>query len=50
MLTKMVFQIIHDTKVNMNTEFFDSDGKYDTSNYRFTPTIAGKYMFGASLF
>jgi len=38
------------TKINMNTEFFDSDGKYDTSNYRFTPTIAGKYMFGASLY
>ena len=38
------------TKVNMNTEFFDSDGKYDTSNYRFTPTVAGKYMFGASLY
>ena len=38
------------TKVNMNTEFFDSDGKYDVSNYRFTPTIAGKYMFGASLY
>ena len=38
------------TKVNMDTEFFDSDGKYDTSNYRFTPTVAGKYMFGASLY
>jgi hypothetical protein len=38
------------TKVNMNTEYFDSDGKYNTSTYRFTPTIAGKYMFGASLF
>ena len=36
-------------KVNMNTEFFDSDGKYDTSNYRFTPTIAGEYVFGSSL-
>jgi len=31
------------TKVNMNTEIFDTDSKYDTSNYRFTPTIAGKY-------
>ena len=37
-------------KVAANTEFFDSDGKYDTSNYRFTPTIAGKYMFGASIY
>ena len=32
-----------DTKVAMNTEVFDSDGKYDNSTYRFTPTVAGKY-------
>lgn len=32
------------TKVAFATEAFDSDGKYDTSNYRFTPTIAGKYL------
>ena len=33
-----------DTKVAMNSEVFDSDGKYDNStNYRFTPTVAGKY-------
>ena len=31
----------------MNTEFYDTDSKYDTSNYRFTPGIAGKYNFGA---
>jgi hypothetical protein len=37
-------------KVAMDTEFYDSDGKYDTSNYRFTPTVAGKYIFGASLY
>jgi len=37
-------------KLAMNTEFYDTDSKYDTSNYRFTPTIAGKYMFGASVF
>ena len=38
-------------KLVMNTEFYDTDGKYDHStNYRFTPTIAGKYMFGASVF
>ena len=38
------------TKIAMATEFFDSDGKYDTSNYRFTPTVAGKYMFGVSVY
>ena len=32
------------TKVNFNTEVFDTDGNYDhSSNYRFTPTTAGKY-------
>jgi|TARA_R100001509_G_scaffold126614_1_gene80100 hypothetical protein len=33
------------TKLQLNTEVWDSDGKYDTSNYRFTPTVAGKYVF-----
>ena len=34
-----------DTKVLCNTEVYDSDGCYDNStNYRFTPTKAGKYM------
>ena len=33
------------TKVAFNSETFDTDGKYDDStNYRFTPTIAGKYF------
>ena len=32
-------------KVNMNTEVFDTDNMYDNStNYRFTPTVAGKYF------
>ena len=36
------------TKVQINTELYDSDGCYDNStNYRFTPTTAGKYfVFG----
>lgn len=33
------------TKVQFNTEFFDTDNCYDNStNYRFTPTVAGKYF------
>jgi hypothetical protein len=33
------------TKVQFNTEQFDSDNLYDNStNYRFTPTTAGKYL------
>ena len=36
------------TKVAANTELFDSDSCYDnSSNYRFTPDVAGKYyVFG----
>ena len=38
------------TKVNFDTELFDSDGTYDnSSNYRFTPAVAGKYYLYASL-
>ena len=33
-------------KLPCNVEVFDTDNKYDnTTNYRFTPTIAGKYLF-----
>ena len=37
-----------DTKIALNTEVFDTDSAYDTSNYRFTvPTgEGGKYYFG----
>ena len=36
------------TKINFNTENFDSDGTYDhSSNYRFTPAVAGKYLIHA---
>ena len=38
------------TKAVMDTEVYDSDSKYDhSSNYRFTPNVAGKYcIFGQS--
>ena len=33
------------TKVQFDTEIFDTDSCYDnTTNYRFTPTVAGKYF------
>jgi len=33
------------TKVTFDTEIFDTDNCYDNStNYRFTPTVAGKYF------
>ena len=37
-------------KAQLNTELFDTDNCYDnSSNYRFTPTTAGKYFVFASL-
>ena len=39
-----------ETKVQFNSEVFDSDGCYDNStNYRFTPTTAGKYYVYAQV-
>ena len=39
-----------DTKVTFDTEVFDTDSKYDHStNYRFTPTVAGKYFVYISI-
>ena len=32
------------TKINFNSVELDTDSKYSTSDYRFTPTIAGKYF------
>ena len=33
-----------DTKITFDTEIYDSDGTYDTSNGRFTPAVAAKYF------
>ncbi len=32
------------TKIAFNTEYFDTNSNYDTTNYRFTPTTAGYYQ------
>ena len=38
------------TKVQFDTEVYDTDGKYDHStNYRFTPTVAGTYFLHAQV-
>jgi hypothetical protein len=38
------------TKVQLNGELFDTHGCFDsTTNYRFTPTVAGYYQFNATL-
>ena len=39
-----------ETKIQFNTEVFDTDNCYDNSvNYRFTPTVAGKYFVYTNL-
>lgn len=38
------------TKVQLNTEEFDTNSNFDSStNYRFTPTVAGYYQVNATL-
>jgi hypothetical protein len=38
------------TKMQTATEDWDTDSKFDnSSNYRFTPTVAGYYMFSMSM-
>tara|TARA_R100001086_G_scaffold213503_2_gene129444 strand:- start:1161 stop:2111 length:951 start_codon:yes stop_codon:yes gene_type:complete len=38
------------TKVAFNTEVYDTDSTYDnSSNYRFTPAVAGKYFLTSSI-
>ena len=37
------------TTLSFDSETFDSDGKYDTSNGRFTPAEAGKYVLFANV-
>lgn len=38
------------TKVQFNTEIFDTNNNYDpTTNYRFTPTVAGYYQINATI-
>lgn len=38
------------TKVQINTESFDTNSNFDpTTNYRFTPTVAGYYQINGSL-
>ena len=40
----------NNTKINFNTKNFDTDSCYDnTTNYRFTPTVAGKYFIYTQL-
>jgi len=37
------------TKVALDAELFDSNSNYDTSNYRWTPTVEGYYQINAAV-
>lgn len=37
------------TKINFNTEVFDTDSNFNTTNARFTPTTAGYYQINGTL-
>lgn len=37
------------TKIQNNTEEYDTNSNYNTSNHRFTPTVAGYYQVNASI-
>lgn len=38
------------TKLTINTEDFDTASCYDTTNYRFTPTVAGYYQINGAVY
>ena len=38
------------TKLNFNTEVFDTNSNYDTSLYRFTPAVAGYYQVTVNIY
>lgn len=38
------------TKATLNTENFDTNNCFDTTNYRFTPTVAGYYQISGGMF
>lgn len=37
------------TKIVLDTEEYDTNSNFDTSNYRFTPTVAGYYQINAGV-
>ena len=37
------------TKIDFNTEVYDPQSTYDTSNKRFTPAVAGYYFIAAKI-
>ena len=47
--TTQTFNDATNTKIQFNNEIYDTDNTFDSSsNYRFTPGVAGKYFMSAS--
>lgn len=47
--TGQTITLATETKIQLNTEEFDTNSNFDTSTYRFTPTVAGYYQISAGL-
>lgn len=47
--TSQTLSFSTDTKVALDTELFDTNSNFDTTNYRFTPTVAGYYQISAAI-
>lgn len=48
--TAQVLPVSTYTKINLNAEEFDTNSNFDsTTNYRFTPTVAGYYQINATV-
>ncbi len=37
------------TKIQFDTEVYDTDSAFNTGSYRFTPQVAGKYVIGMNI-
>jgi hypothetical protein len=49
--TNQSLSSLTNTKVQLNTENFDTNNNYDpVTNYRFTPTVAGYYQISFSIY
>ena len=47
--TGQIITLATETKIQLNTEEFDTNSNFDTTTYRFTPTVAGYYQISAGL-
>ena len=48
--SNVLFSNATNTKVIFDVETYDTDSCFDTTNYRFTPNVAGYYFFHAAIY